>query len=75
MVVERESQDQLSLKLTRSDLIDAKKIKALIKIPQLNQDCLGNHFVPPPPQIPNPQFTLPPFLLRLDLVIIAISTS
>ena len=42
MVVERESQDQLSLKLTRSDLIDDKKIKALIKIPQLNQDCLGN---------------------------------
>ena len=28
-----------------------------------------------PPQIPNPQYALPPFLLRLDLVIIVISTS
>ena len=65
--------------MTRSDLIDGKK---MIKIPQLNQEAfsfpLPFPFLSPfllPLQIPNPQYALPPFLLPLDLVIIVTATS
>ena len=47
-------------------------VKAIIYFP------LSFPFLSPfllPLQIPNPQYALPPFLLRLDLVIIVISTS